>query len=179
MATATESENQGAIAAGEPDRLFTAVYDDLRRLARRQRGPNDTLETTALVHELYLRLAEGECPLFAEPRQFFAYAARAMRHLLIDRARRRLREKSGGGRVRVDLEVAADVAGLDAREALELDDALRRLEAEDSRCAQVVELHYFGGLTLERVAELLAVTPRTVNRDLQFARAFLRARTGG
>lgn len=160
----------------ESEALFASLYDDLRRIARRQRGPGDTLNTTALVHELYLRLAEGDTPAFAERKQFFVYAARAMRHLLVDRARQRLRGKAGGRHVHVGLDAAAvDAVSIDAREALELDDALRRLESEDPRAAQVVELHYFGGLELERIAELLGVVRRTVDRDLRYARAYLKA----
>ncbi len=160
----------------DADAVFSRVYDDLRGLARRQRGPGDTLETTALVHELYLRMqAAGSLPRI-EPARFFAYAARAMRHLLIDRARHRLRTKHGGGAAHLDLEaVAGDTMALDAREALDLDDALRALAAEDERAAQVVELHYFGGLELQKIADLLGLTRRTVDRDLAFARTFLKA----
>jgi RNA polymerase sigma factor (TIGR02999 family) len=169
-------------AAGDarsPDALFANVYDDLRRIARRQLGPGDTLNTTALVHELYLRMADGVAPAFADPRQFFLYAARAMRNLLVDRARQRLSEKRGGGRAHLCLDEApADAVMLSAQDALELDDALCRLAAEDERCAQVVELHYFAGLTLERIAELLGLTRRTIDRDLKFARAFLKAEFG-
>jgi RNA polymerase sigma factor (TIGR02999 family) len=162
-------------APAEPDELFSAVYDDLRRIARRQRGPGDTLNTTALVHELYLRMAEGASPSFADRRQFYVYAARAMRHLLVDRARHRLRDKAGGRHAHIDLDAVADAVSIDAREALELDDALRRLETEDARAAQVVELHYFGGLPLERIAELFGVVRRTIDRDLSFARAYLKS----
>ncbi|MGQ0799835.1 MAG: ECF-type sigma factor [Pseudomarimonas sp.] len=153
--------------------LFALVYDDLRRIARRQLGPGDTLNPTALVHELYLRMAEGASPRFGDPRQFFVYAARAMRHLLVDHARHRLRDKSGGRALHVDLD-SINHASVDVREALELDNALRCLEQEDARAAQVVELHYFGGVALERIAELLGVVRRTVDRDLAFARAYLR-----
>jgi len=158
-----------------PGQLFAVVYDDLRRIARRQLGPGDTLNTTALVHELYVRMAEGASPRFGDTRQFFVYAARAMRHLLVDRARHRLREKSGGGAAHVDLDAVGDATSIDAREALELDDALRRLEQEDARAAQVVELHYFAGVPLEKIAELLGVVRRTVDRDLAFARAYLKS----
>lgn len=161
-----------------PDALFTRVYDDLKRLAHRQRGPRDTLNTTALVHELYAKVSRNELPAFVDARQFFDYAAKAMRHLLVDRARRRMALKSGGGQRHVSLDAAAEIpVALDAREALDLDEGLRRLEVEDPRAAHVVELFYFGGLPVERIAELLGVVKRTIDRDLNFARAFLRAAT--
>ncbi len=135
----TEREGSGAA-----DRLFETVYEDLRRIARRERGPSDTLNTTALVHELYLRLSRGDSPQFRERKQFYVYAARAMRHLLVDRARHRLRGKRGGQAEHVDLDNAQVVgAPVDALEALALDQGLHALESEDARAAQVVALHYF------------------------------------
>lgn len=163
----------------EQDQQFAAVYSELMRLARRQRGPGDTLNTTAIVHELYLRLANGDGASIRNERQFLGYAARAMRNLLIDRARSRLSEKSGGGLAAVSLEdTHAAAVTVDAREALALDDALRQLEREDARAAEVLELNYFAGQTAERIAAVLGVTRRTVERDLQFARAFLKANCG-
>jgi len=160
----------------ENDQRFSAVYSELLRLARRQRGPGDTLNTTAIVHELYLRLAHGDGASLGSERQFLGYAARAMRNLLIDRARNRLSEKAGGGRGYVSLDDAQAIAvGVDAREALALDDGLRQLEREDARAAEVLALNYFAGQTTERIAGVLGVTRRTVERDLQFARAFLKA----
>lgn len=162
--------------ADKGDADYTQVYERLRRIARRERGRVDaaaTLNTTALVHETWLDLcAERDCAL--APRDFFAYAATAMRHLLIDHARRSARPKHGGGLARVDLD-DSEAAGLadDAGRALELDAALRRLATEDARAAQVVELHYFAGLELDRIAELLDISKRTVNRDWRFARAWL------
>ncbi len=154
--------------------MFETVYDDLRRIARRERGPGDTLDTTALVHELYLRLARGGTPSFQERKQFYVYAARAMRHLLVDRARRRLREKRGSGAEHVDIDDQHGIVdSVDALDALALDQSLHALEAEDARAAQVVALHYFCGLGVEEIAQMLDVTRRTVDRDLQFARAFL------
>lgn len=163
----------------ENDQQFAAVYSELMRLARRQRGPGDTLNTTAIVHELYLRLANGDGASIRNERQFLGYAARAMRNLLIDRARSRLSEKSGGGQAAISLDDAhAAAVTVDAREALALDDALRQLEREDARAAEVLELNYFAGQTAERIAMVLGVTRRTVERDLQFARAFLKANCG-
>lgn len=167
-------------ARTEQDQQFAAVYGELMRLARRQRGPGDTLNTTAIVHELYLRLATGDGASIRNERQFLGYAARAMRNLLIDRARSRLSEKSGGGQAAVSLEDAhAAAVTIDAREALALDDALRQLEREDPRAAEVLELNYFAGQTADRIATVLGVTRRTVERDLQFARAYLKASCGG
>jgi len=159
------------------DTLFTEVYTRLkamagRQLARRDRG---TLDTTALVHELYLRISSNPRLAFEQPVQFFAYAARAMRHLLLDRARHRLRQRAAGGWAQVtlngdDLRLAID----SAEEALALDAALVTLAGVDARAAQVVELRYFAGLSLEQVAASLGLARRTVDRDWRFARAFLR-----
>jgi RNA polymerase sigma factor (TIGR02999 family) len=158
------------------DQRFAGIYAELMRLARRQRGPGDTLNTTAIVHELYLRLANTEQGSIENERQFLGYAARAMRNLLIDRARARLSEKAGSGHIALSLddENAAQIS-VDAREALALDDALRQLEREDARAAEALELNYFAGQTTERIAEVLGVTRRTVERDLRFARAFLKS----
>lgn len=163
------------------DALFGDFYQELRRLAHHQRRPGDgaTLDTTALVHELYLQM--NDKPLdFEQTRQFYAYAARAMRHLLVDHARERVRIKHGGDLRRT--EYNDDRAGnvyVDPAQALELDDALRRLELDDKRAAHIVELHYFAGLPIERIAELLGLSSRTVHRDWGYARAFLRAQLVG
>lgn len=172
-------EEQTASTPGGKDlgELVHLFYRELRALSRsqhRRNGAADTICTTALVNEAYLRLAEIEGLRFGEPRQFFAYAARAMRHILLDRARSRLRAKRGGDQLRVSLtSPAVEEVSIDPQLALDLDEALTLLEQEDPRAAQVVELHFFAGLTLERVAELLGVVRRTVDRDWQFARAFL------
>lgn len=159
---------------------FDAVYQALHRLARRERhrvGAQATLNTTALVHEAYLDLCRGADPRAI--RDFYAYAAQVMRNLLIDAARQRVAIKRGGQWQRTDLD-AVDAAGMgdDAEQALQLDAALRGLAESEPRCARVVELHYFAGLPLERIAELLEVSLRTVNRDWQFARAWLREQVG-
>ena len=145
-----------------------------RQLARGARG---TLDTTALVHEAFLRLDGARNLSFEHSAQFFAYAARAMRHVLIDRARARMRQKSGGEWVRVTFTANADSqpALESAEQVLALDEALQRLEATDARAAQVVELRYFAGLAPEQVAAVLKLTRRTVDRDWRFARAFLHA----
>lgn len=160
------------------DALFAAVYARLKAMAGREldRSPGATLDTTALVHELYLRIGTRDELQFDHPRQFFSYAAQAMRHLLADRARERLRLRAGGGWYRVTLTGADERLALDTgEEALALDAALQRLEGIDARAAQVVMLRYFAGLTQEQIGEQLGLTRRTVDRDWRFARAFLKA----
>ncbi len=163
------------------DALFGECYGELRKLAHGQRGGgHDTLDTTALVHELFLRMngSDGD-RRFGTPRHFYAYAARAMRNLLVDRARARARVKRGGDLQRVELgESAADGLRTDPALALALDAGLRHLAADDARAAEVVELHYFAGLPIERIAEVLEVSPRTVDRDWRYARAFLHSQIG-
>lgn len=159
------------------DDMFGEVYQELRRLAHKQRfaRDGDTLDTTALVHELYLQMSDQQ-PQFTHTRQFYAYAARAMRHMLVDRARERARIKHGGDLRRTEYrDTLAGQVTIDPQHALELDQALRRLAQDDARAAEVVELHYFAGLPLERIAELCALSVRTVYRDWQYARAFLGA----
>jgi RNA polymerase sigma factor (TIGR02999 family) len=178
--TQTPSDST-TIGNGEPqttDALFGAVYDRLKAMAgshlARDRG-GSTLDTTALVHELYLRVSTNRELLFGKPVQFFAYAARAMRHLLADRARDRLRLRAGGQWMRVTLTGTDDRLAIDsAEQALALDEALKKLEGADARAARVVELRYFAGLTPEQIADVLGVTRRTVDRDWRFARAFLK-----
>ena len=161
--------------------LFEQVYERLKAMAANQLRAavsSNTLNTTMLVHELYLRI--GNTPDFNDARQFFAYAARAMRHILIDRARARLSEKGGGHLLRVELpesESAADDAlALDSAElAITLTNAIEKLAELDARAAEVVELRYFTGLTLEQIAETMGLTRRTIDRDWRFARAFLKS----
>ena len=158
--------------------LFAQVYARLKAMAAKQRAAgaaSATLETTALVHELYLRMCANRELAFEHEAQFFAYAARAMRHLLADRARARLRQRAGGDWARVTLTGGDHQFALDsAEQALALDAALRRLEADDARAGQVFELLYFAGLTIDQAAAALALGPSSVDRDWRFARAFLR-----
>lgn len=176
--TPIESDTSGPSNGANADALFAEVYTRLKAMASRRllaNGPN-TLDTTALVHELYLRIGDNPALNFSEQAQFFAYAARAMRHLLADRARDRMRLKAGGGWASVtldaeDLRLSLDSAG----EALALEEALRRLEVTDARAARVVEMRYFAGLSLEQAAQALGLARRTVDRDWRFARAFLHA----
>jgi RNA polymerase sigma factor (TIGR02999 family) len=168
--------------SGSVDALFGAVYDRLKRMAGKRlssRGNAGTLDTTALVHELYLRVnAQGDLH-FSHPSQFFTYAARAMRHVLADRARERLTKQAGGGWLQITLTGSDERLAIDsAEEAIALDAALRRLEAVDARAARVVELRYFAGLTSEQTADALGVARRTAHRDWEFAQAFLKTDLG-
>lgn len=162
----------------EPNALtFEAVYERLKQLAHSQlsHGARGTLDTTALVHELYLRMDGGKDLVFERSAQFFAYAARAMRHLLMNRARDRLRQKAGGEWVRITMSAVDDSALTiaSAEQALAMEEALAHLEAADARAERVFELRYFAGLAAEQIAELLGTTRRTVDRDWRYARAFL------
>jgi RNA polymerase sigma factor (TIGR02999 family) len=162
--------------------LFAAVYAKLKAMAANQlaRGfAASTLETTGLVHDLYLRLDKHPELRFAHRAQFFAYAARAMRHLLADRARDRRRQRAGGEWVRVTMTGDNEQFALESAEAaLQLVDVLERLQQLDARAAQVLELRYFAGLTIEQIADTLGSSPRTVDRDWLFARAFVKAELG-
>ena len=156
------------------------VYERLRALARRQRrivGGAATLDTTALVHEVWLELERAR-PHAMAPQDYYGYAAQAMRNLLIDHARRRARPKHGGDLRRVDLgdDEGLALPGLAPEQLLDLDAALVELEREDPRAARVVMLHYFAGLAFEQIAELVGVSARTLKRDWRFARAWLHQR---
>lgn len=172
-----DTDANPAEAQARPDALFAEVYDRLKALAgsRLARGaPQETLDTTALVHELYLRIGADRGLQFERRAQFFSYAARAMRHLLLDRARDCRRLRAGGDWLRVTLD--ADDANLaigQADEVFAIEDALQQLAQTDARAAQVLELRYFGGLSIDQTAEVLGIAPRSVDRDWRFARAFL------
>ena len=182
MATSPQesiTELLAAVGEGAPDagsRLWSRVYDELHAMARQQmvKEPSgQTLQPTALVHEAYLRLIAGEPPDWENRRHFFGAAARAMRRIRVDAARRRLRSKRGGGRQRVpfsDLELTFDQ---DSASLLAIDEVLRRLEARDPRQAEVVLLRYFAGLSVEETARTLRVSPTTVEGDWRYARAWL------
>lgn len=162
------------------DGLVDRLYVQLRALARSERRRNstpDTLRTTALVNELYLKLADSERLRFGEAKQFFSYAAQAMRHILLDRAKLQMRLKRGDARLRVPLtNPDVEAIAVDPAQALELDAALDELLSRDERAAEVVHLHYFAGLSLDQAADLLGISPRTAARDWRFASAFLKAR---
>lgn len=165
------------------DELFARVYADLHRLAKAQLGahgrPGSTLDTTALVHETYLRLAKP-AGVAAEGRaHFFNLAARVMRHVIVDFARRRDAECRGSGTPRLELASAREPSGEDARlsaDILALDAALDDLERANSDLARLVELRFFAGLPLEEIGELVGRSDRSLKRDWRRARAFLAAR---
>ncbi|MEM9554967.1 MAG: sigma-70 family RNA polymerase sigma factor [Acidobacteriota bacterium] len=159
------------------DDLMPLVYEELRRLARsrlRAERSDHTLQPTALVHEAYVRLLNAERPSWRSRAHFFAVAALVMRRVLIDHARTRGRQRRGSGAVHVDLDPAR-VAGFEAPtvDLLALDQVLKRLDARDPRKAQVVQMRFFGGLTLDEVAEVLDISQVTVVRDWRLARAWL------
>lgn len=163
------------------DRLVPVVYDQLRLLAHerlRDERPGHTLNTTALVHEAYVRLVDVREVRFRDRAHFLAMASRVMRRVLVDYARSRNALKRGTGVVPAPLEEALLVPDAVAGVVEELDDALERLEAEDERAARAVEHRYFGGLTLEETAEVLGVSVSTVKGDLRFARAWLARELG-
>lgn len=162
--------------SGSAERLAELTYGELRRIARRcmrSQRPDHTLEPTALVHEAYLRLASARPAGWESRTQFLAVAATAMRHVLIDCARRRHAARRYGGR-RVTLVENSAVEEAEPVDLLALDEALSRLAAVDDRSARVAELRYFGGLEVEEVAEVLGVSAPTVKRDWRFARAWLK-----
>src|SRR5260370_29322317 len=156
--------------------LTPLVYEELRRLAHRQMGAErsgHTLQTTALVNELYLRLADQTNPRWQNRAHFFAVAARAMRRILVSYARSQQSQKRGGGSLKIDFDEAALVSPEESKEIVDLHEALETLATLDSRKAQVVELKYFGGLNYDEMAEVLKISPVTVRRDWKFARAWL------
>jgi RNA polymerase sigma factor (TIGR02999 family) len=173
-----------AIEQGDPhaaDQLLPLVYDQLRQLAAHQLAqetPGQTLQPTALVHEAYLRLVGEQTPrVYADRGHFFAAAATAMRHILIDHARRKKAQKHGGGLQRQPLD-AVPAAEPD-EEVLALDEALQKLAAQDPQKARLVELRYFAGLTGEQAAAVLGISPTTADRHWAYARAWLQAEVRG
>ena len=158
------------------DRLASLVYDELRRMARRymrdERAAN-TLQTTALVNEVYLRLVDVKNVDWQQRAQFFAITSQMMRRILVDAARARASEKRGRGAVHVNFDETAIVSPQPDRSMVALDDALATFAEVAPRQAKVVELRYFGGLQEEEIVEVLKISPRTVRRDWDFARAWL------
>jgi RNA polymerase sigma-70 factor, ECF subfamily len=156
--------------------LTPLVYDELRRIAHRHMGgqrPDHTLQTTALVNEAYLRLADQTNPNWQSRAHFFAVAARAMRQIVVDYARSQQSQKRGGGLLRIELDEAAIVSPAESKEIVDLHEALERLATLDSRKAQVVELKFFGGLSYDEIAEVLKIARMTVRRDWEFAKLWL------
>jgi RNA polymerase sigma factor (TIGR02999 family) len=170
-------------AGAAAEQLLPLVYEELRKLAAQRlthEAPGQTLQATALVHEAYLRLIGAEAEVCWHGRgHFFAAAAEAMRRILVERARHRQRLRHGGGRKRVDLDVAIDspAGAPDVQsspdELLALDEALTRLAAEAHDAAEVVKLRYFAGLTIQQSADALGISVRTANRHWTYAKAWL------
>src|SRR5438094_9444540 len=156
--------------------LTPLVYEELRRLAHHfmeGQRPNHTLQTTALVNEAYLRLADQTNPRWQNRAHFFAVAARAMRQILVSYARSQQAQKRGGGALKIDLDQAALVSPEESKEIVDLHEALETLATLDSRKAQVVELKYFGGLNYDEIAEVLKISRITARRDWEFAKVWL------
>jgi RNA polymerase sigma factor (TIGR02999 family) len=163
--------NQAAL-----DRLMPLVYTELRQLAHRymrRERPGHTMQTTALIHEAYLRLVDQTQVRWQHQAHFFGIAARLMRQILIEHARSHTRAKRGGGAGTIALDEAAVVSQTRATELLALDDALERLAAIDPRKSRIVELRFFGGLSVEEAAIILNIAPNTVLRDWRLAKAWL------
>ena len=166
---------RGDADAGEE--LARLVYDDLRRIARRQRwrrGSGLSLNTTGLVHEAYLKLVDRSRTSWNDRTHFFAVAARAMRQILIDQARHKLRAKRGGGSPHLPLEESRIAVEDRAEDLLAVNEALQKLEAVNGRLGRVVEYRFFAGMSEEETAEILGVSVRTVERDWVRARGWLR-----
>jgi RNA polymerase sigma factor (TIGR02999 family) len=158
------------------DSLFSLVYDELRAIASSYMSherTNHTLQTTALVNEAYIKLVRQPDALWENRVYFFAIAAKIMRQILIDHARTRSYAKRGGGAVKLSLDETATLSDQRADELVALDEALQKLEEIDPRKSQVVELRFFGGLTIPETAEFLNVSRNTITRDWEMARAWL------
>jgi RNA polymerase sigma factor (TIGR02999 family) len=166
----TDGDQQAA------EKLIPLVYDELKRLARsymRRERQDHTLQTTALVHEAYLKLVRQQATKWQGRSHFFGIAAQLMRRILIDHARGHLREKRGGAQVILPLNEALVFSPEHSEDLLRLDEALNRLTKLDPRQGQIVELRFFGGLSVEETAEFLNVSPKTVKRDWAVAKAWL------
>jgi len=173
-----------AWAKGNPEALealMPRVYRELRRIAghcMQNERVGRTIQTTALVHEAYLKLIDVENVDWQHRAHFYAVSARIMRRIMLDRARRRTAGRRGGNTPAVNLDEVPDVSSTRAREMIALDDALQLLAEADPRKAQVIESRFFGGLTAEETAEVLKVSPDTVLRDWKLERAWLLAELG-
>ena len=164
------------------DQLAPAVHQQLRRLAAHYMAgerPGHVLQTTALVNEAYVRLVDWKDVKWQNRAHFFGLAAQAMRHILVDEARSRLRAKRGGGELHLSLSDAGEVAIDKSADLIALDDALTTLEGLNPRHSRVVELRFFGGLSLKEVAHVLNVSVGTVRRDWSLAQAWLYRELGG
>jgi RNA polymerase sigma factor (TIGR02999 family) len=163
------------------DQLLPLVYDELRRIAARQlrrERPGNTLQPTALIHEVYLRLVDQRRVDWQNRAHFFGVAAQVMRRILVDYARRHNASKRGDGVAAVSIDDASEAAAPDVAGVLALDHALERLKALDAGLARIVELRAFGGLTIEEAAHVLTVSPSTAKRDWRTAKAWLKRELG-
>jgi RNA polymerase sigma factor (TIGR02999 family) len=175
---------------GDPlalDRLTTVLHEDLRRMARhyaRHEREGDALQTTELLNEAYIRLVDTQDTNWQDRNHFFAVSARIMRRVLVDAARTRTSQKRGGGARHIGYSTAANIGALGksgpdvSSQFVALDDALKRLEQMDERKAKIIELRFFGGLSVEETADVLKVSPQTVMRDWRLARAWLARELG-
>lgn len=158
------------------DELMPLVYENLHRMARRYMSSQKvghTLQTTALIHEAYMKLAVQKDQRFENRAHFYAIAAHAMRQILVDHARKTNADKRGGGATKISLEDVAFISKERASEMIALDEALIKLAAKDERKSRVVELRYFGGMTVEETAEVLKISRPTATRDWRFAKSWL------
>ena len=161
------------------DQLVPLVHRELRALAARSMRREDkghTLQATALVNEAYLKMVQSDID-FKDRVHFFAVSARLMRHILVDHARARRRDKRGGGARAVTMQFEPEAPGSFV-DVLQVDEALERLRELDARKAEVVELHFFGGLNQQEIAEAIGASPRTVFQDLKFAKAWMARELG-
>jgi RNA polymerase sigma factor (TIGR02999 family) len=163
--------------AGAFDRLVPLIYEDLRRIARgqlRRLRPGQTLDTTGLVHEAYIKLVDQRAATFVDRSHFFAIAARAMRQILVDYAKRKARHKRGGGKPDLELDEGKVAVAAQAESLLAVDEALEKLASYDARLVEVVECCLFAGYSEKETAETLSMSLRTVQRDWLRARGWLR-----
>jgi RNA polymerase sigma factor (TIGR02999 family) len=178
LGSAEDASDRSAAAS----RLLELLYGELRRIAarlmRRER-PGQTLQPTALVHEVYMRLVDQPGMQWSDRAHFLGVAARAMRQILVDQARRRAAQRRGGGLRRVTLDEEAASDGGRELELLELHQAMERLASLDERAARVAEMRLFGGMTVAEIAHVLGVSPRTVDDDWAVAKAWLRRELAG
>jgi RNA polymerase sigma factor (TIGR02999 family) len=175
-----EAANNGSLSAR--DRLMSLVYDELRRVAgsyMKHERPDHTLQPTALVHEAYLRLVGQKRVKWQNPEHFIAVAAMMMRRILLNHAYSRNRDKRGGGRFKLSLDEADCFIRDKHMDVIALDEALKKLADSYPHEAHIVELRFFGGLTIEETARVLGVSESTVERDWKFARAWLLYELGG
>ena len=158
------------------EQLMPLVYDELRLMARRymsKQPSGHTFQPTELIHETYLKIAGNKEQNWQNREHFFGVAARAMRHILVDYARSKSRQKRGGWQERVTFAEDLKITNFRSEEIIALDDALTGLTAFGERKTQIVEMKFFGGLNTEEIAEVLQISPATINRDWQFARSWL------